>query len=105
MATNFVAPNENAIEFLSNEDTMTVTISDQKLANQIKKLAKRCPDQVEIIASGQKNGGYLYARMPRTFLNIRKPSEYPERNQEQSEVLRERIEKAREARARGRETL
>lgn len=99
MATNFVAPNENAIEFLSNEDTMTVTVSDTKLANRIKKLAKKFPDLITIHAEGPKNGGYLYASMPLDFLQIRPVAVQPKKTEEQIAEAREAIKKAREARS------
>lgn len=99
MATNFYAPTENAIEFISNEDFMTVTISDVKLANRIKALAKKFPDLVTIHASGPKNGGYIYAMLPVDFLQIRPPAAQPRKTDEQIEEARKRMKRINDAKA------
>ncbi len=99
MATYIYAPNENAIEFINGDQTMTVTLSDTRLSNRIKKLAKKYPDRVKIIASGKENGGYMYAHLPLDFLQIRPVAIQPKKTEEQIEEARKNIVKARESRS------
>jgi len=93
MGTKFYAANENAIEFLRDEDRMTVTFSDPHFIAVIKRLAKKYPDQVEIMALPSNNGGYIYAHLPVSFLQIRFPGIQPERTEEQIKEASERMEK------------
>lgn len=78
MGTRFYSANENAIEFIRGEDKMTVTLSDEKMINTIKRLAKKYPDDVEIVALPSKNGGYLYAHLPLSFLKIQAKGKTPD---------------------------
>lgn len=86
--TRFYNERENAIEWLEGSKTMTVTISNRKIANRIRKLKEQHPDEVEIIADGPGNGGYLYAHIPTEWLKIRPKREVTE---EERKVLTERI--------------
>jgi hypothetical protein len=59
--------NENAIEFLRNDETMTCTFSQQRFINKAKDLAKRYPDEVQV----QENpDGTIVAHMPVSFLHL-----------------------------------
>ena len=86
--TRFYNERENAIEWLEGSKTMTVTISNRKIANRIRKLKEQHPDEVEIVADGPENGGYLYAHIPTEWLKIRPKRELTE---EERKVLTERI--------------
>lgn len=97
MGTRFYSANENAIEFLRDEDRMTVTFSDPHFIAVVKRLAKKYPDQVEIMALPSNNGGYIYAHLPVSFLQVRYPGNYPERTEEQKDFAREVARKGRVA--------
>lgn len=86
MGTRFYSANENAIEFLRDEDRMTVTFSDPHFIAVVKRLAKKYPDQVEIMALPSNNGGYIYAHLPVSFLQVRFPGVQPALNEEQREM-------------------
>lgn len=73
MGTNFPAPNENAIEFLRGQKRTTVTLTEPRYVNRIRKLAEQYPDEVEIVADGPSNGGYLYAHIPTAWVRIQPP--------------------------------
>ena len=45
--------NENCVEFLNNQKTMTVSFCSQKWITKIKKLSQSNPDDVEIIAENK----------------------------------------------------
>lgn len=63
--------NENAIEFLAGQEVATVTFSQAKYANKIRALAEKYPDEVQIIADGPENCGYLYAHIPTSWIRIK----------------------------------
>ena len=88
----FYNERENAIEWLEGSKTMTVTISNRKIANRIRKLKEQHPDEVEIIADGPENGGYLYARIPAGWIFLG-PRPKRELTDEQLEALRETFAK------------
>lgn len=78
MGTRFYSANENAIEWIRGEDRITVTLSDEKMINAVKRLAKKYPDEIEIVALPSKNGGYLYAHLPLSFLKIQAKGKTPD---------------------------
>lgn len=92
---NFYANNENAIEWLQGNDRITVTLSDQHFWAVVRRLAKKHPDKVEILAQPKDNGGYMYARLPLAFLQIRDTGSRPEATDEQREFARKIAEKGR----------
>ena len=57
----FVNNNENCVEFLNNQKTMTVSFCSQKWITKIKKLSQSNPDDVEIIA--ENKDGSICARL------------------------------------------
>ena len=60
---------ENNIEFITNDDTATVTFSQARYISRILKLSKQ-DDGCEIIALPEHNGGYLCARIPVEWVKI-----------------------------------
>lgn len=84
----FIANNENAIEWLRDQDRITVTLSDRKMINTVKRLSVKHPADVEILALPENNGGYLYARLPLSWLKIRDPGRRAEKTPEQIEAAR-----------------
>ena len=44
---------ENCIEWLNGQDTISVTLSQGRYINKVKKLAKKHPDLVQILAENE----------------------------------------------------
>lgn len=95
MGTKFYAANENAIEWLTGEDRITVTLSDRHFIAVVKRLAKKYPNDVEITGLPSNNDGYLCAHLPLSFLQFRYPGDQPEKTEEQKAAIRELGEKTR----------
>lgn len=89
MGTRFYSANENSIEWIRGENRITVTFSDEKMINTIKRLAKKYKDKVEIIALPSNNGGYIYAHLPLSFLRIQAEAKTPDIPDELREQRRE----------------
>ena len=87
----FVNNNENCVEFLNNQKTMTVSFCSQKWITKIKKLSQSNPDDVEIIA--ENKDGSICAKLPIKFLKISAPRKVSE---EQRQAASERFRKLRE---------
>ena len=66
---------ENCIEWLNGQDTMSVTLSQGRYISKVRKLAKKYPDLVQILA--ENNDGSIFAHMPLKSLklNIISPKE------------------------------
>ena len=90
---------ENAIEWVTGEKTMTVTFSQQREITRVRKLKEKYPDEVEIVAEPETNGGYIVAHMPVSYHSLanRKKS----LTDEQKQAASERLAKAREQKAGG----
>lgn len=58
---------DNAVEFLKDEKTATVTFSQGRYVSRIRELSKRFPDDVEIITDAD---GVLCAHIPTKWLRI-----------------------------------
>lgn len=88
---------ENAIEWLDDQETATVTLHSMKIRNSVMRLAERHPNDVKIIKRPDTQGqqGYLLAHIPASWIRIIPPGtrKYTE---EEKEVLRERLKAARE---------
>lgn len=65
--------NENMIEFLRGQKTCTVTFTNQKHINRMKKLYEKYPECFERYKENED--GSLYARIPLKWLKISKPKE------------------------------
>lgn len=85
--------NENCIEWISNQHSITCTFSQLKWVNKVKQLQKKHPDKVKIVA--ENKDGSIVAKMPIKALKLsiieRELSE--EQRQEMSRRLKERIYK------------
>lgn len=85
--------NENCIEWISNQHSITCTFSQLKWVNKIKQLQKKHPDKVKILA--ENKDGSIVAKMPIKALKLsiieRELSE--EQRQEMSHRLKQRIYK------------
>lgn len=85
--------NENCIEWISNQHSITCTFSQLKWVNKVKQLKKKHPDKVKIVA--ENKDGSIVAKMPIKALKLsiieRELSE--EQRKEMSYRLKQRIYK------------
>ena len=88
---NFYSNNENCIEFLNNQHSITVSFCMSKWINKIKKLKEEHPDEVKIIA--ENADGSICAKLPIKYLKISAPRKVSE---EQRQAASERFRKLRE---------
>ena len=88
---NFYSNDENCIEFLNNQHSITVSFCMPKWINKIKKLKEEHPDDVKIIS--ENKDGSICAKLPVKFLKISAPRKVSE---EQRQAARERFKKIRE---------
>lgn len=84
---------ENVIEWVTGDNTITLTISQRKFVTKIKRLAEKHPDKVQILAEN-KNGSLL-AKLPIGALKLNIVER--EMTEEQKEAGRERLAKYRES--------
>lgn len=61
---------ENAIEFLTGEETATVSFAQTKYINRIKRLAKDFPEDVKL---KENNDGSICANIPLKWVRISRP--------------------------------
>ena len=87
---NFVNSNENCIEFLNNQHSITVSFCMPKWINKVKKIKEEYPDDVKIIA--ENKDGSICAKLPVKFLKISAPRKVSD---EQRQAARERFKKIR----------
>lgn len=59
---------ENVIEWLNGDDKVTVSLSQIKYINKVKKLKDKYPDDVEIVAENED--GSLTAKLPLSAIKI-----------------------------------
>ena len=76
---------ENNIEWLNGQQTVTVTLSQGRFINKVKKLAEQRED-VQIVA--ENSDGSICAHLPLKFIKISAPRQLTE---EQKEQARERL--------------
>jgi hypothetical protein len=76
---------ENCIEWLNGQDRVTVTLSQGRFINKVKKLAEK-HKEVEIVKENED--GTLLAKLPLKFIKISAPRQITE---EQREQARERF--------------
>lgn len=76
---------ENCIEWLNGQDRVTVTLSQGKYINKVKKLAEK-HEGVEIVK--ENTDGTLLAHLPLKFIKISAPKQMTD---EQKERARERF--------------
>ena len=88
---NFANNNENCIEFLNNQHSITVSFCMQKWINKVKKLKEEHPNDVKILAENED--GSICARLPINYLKISAPRKVSD---EQRQRASERFKKLRE---------
>ena len=60
---------ENAIEWLSTQKVVTVTLGNGRIKTQVEKLVESRPDEVQITA--RNSDGTIVAHVPLKWVNIR----------------------------------
>ena len=71
---------ENVIEFILNESRATVTFTQGRYKSRIRELAKRFPDECEIVA--ENADGSLCAHIPVAWVRINPPAQLTEEQRE-----------------------
>lgn len=79
---------ENAIEWYTGHDTITVTLTQRRLVNSVKKYAEKYPDEVQIVKIN--DDGTILAHIPLSYLRLRRPVEISE---ERRQKMREQAYK------------
>ena len=82
---------ENAIEFYSNAEIATVTLSQGRYISKVRKLAEEYPSEVQIVHENED--GTILAHIPVSYIKISKPREVSE---EKKGELSERLKMMRE---------
>lgn len=59
---------ENVIEWITGEDTISVTLSQTKHINKVERLAKKYPDLVQILKRNED--GSIFAHLPLKSLKL-----------------------------------
>lgn len=85
---------ENGIEWEKDSEKATLSLSQRRTISRVKKLAKKYPNDVQILA--ENADGSLYAHVPVKWIKISPPKEMTE---EQIEQARKNFQKARTLRA------
>ena len=76
---------ENSIEWINGQRAVTVSLSQAKFINKVKKLASDHPE-VEILAENED--GSIYAHLPLNYIKISAPRQMSE---DQKQKARERL--------------
>ena len=100
MEQNFEKCNENCIEFLSGERYATVSFSNRKHVNRIKKLYEERGSEFKYFYENED--GTVCAKLPTKWIKISagsKPGTRAKREytEEEKKILAERLKKARES--------
>lgn len=85
---------ENVIEFLSNQRTATVTFSNQKHINKIKKIYAECGDEFKYFK--ENKDGTVCAKIPLRWIKVN-PGSKPDPNKPKREISEEQKKKMRAA--------
>ena len=71
---------ENVIEFLKDQDTATITLSQGRYISRVKKLAAEHPDECKILT--QNKDGSVMAHVPVSWIKISPPRRASETQRE-----------------------
>ena len=83
---------ENCIEWITGQNTIAVSLTQQKYITKVRKLKKRFPKQVKIHTN---EDGSIFAKLPLSALRI-VLVEREELSEQEKERRRENLKKARE---------
>lgn len=59
---------ENVIEWLTGQETISVTLTQKKYINRVKRLAKKYPEQVQVLV--ENDDGSIFAHLPLKALKL-----------------------------------
>ena len=59
--------NENAIEWITGKNQITLTLSQQRFINKVLKMQEQYPDDIEVV---RNKDGTIYATMPLKALHL-----------------------------------
>lgn len=82
---------ENAIDWFNDESFATVTISNHKILNYL--LANQ--SEIEVLRKPEENDGYLLARVPKSWIRIRKQRKSRALSEEDKAAIAARLKAAR----------
>lgn len=85
---------ENVIEWITGENTATITLTQGRTITKVKKLAEKFPDEVKIIHTNPDGSILAHISLRAIKINL---TEKRELTEEQKEVMRERFRLARES--------
>lgn len=92
---DFINNNENAIEYLSGEHYITVSFTDRKMINRVKKLYSERKECFKYLK--ENTDGSICAKLPKKWLKLNAGSkEGRVMTDEQKEAVRIRLQQARE---------
>lgn len=86
---------ETNIDIVSTQLHATVSSSELKQINKIKKLHEAHPEEVEVIIEPEDNYGVIVARMPKSYIKISPPRKV-NYTDEQRVAMAERMKAARD---------
>ena len=84
--------NENVIEWLTGQEQASITATQRKLINRLRKLHQENPDEIVII---ENKDGSVFAKIPVDWVKIKKPTKRElteEERQEMAAAFKARIE-------------
>ena len=85
---------ETAFDWTTRDEKGFFTSNESKWIKKIEEYASEHPNEVTILQQPHKNGGYLMASIPKSWIRIKPPNK-KNLTDEQREVLRKRLEKTR----------
>ena len=85
---------ETNIDIVSTQVQATVSSSELKQINKIKKLHESHPEEVNIIIAPEDNHGVIVAKMPKSYIKISPPRQV-NYTEEQRAALADRLAAAR----------
>lgn len=95
---NFDKNNENCIEWLTGQKAITITVTDRKMVNKLKKLYEDRKD--EFLSFTENKDGSVCAKVPKRWVKInagsRPDAPKKEISEEQKELMRARLAEYRE---------
>lgn len=86
---------ETNIDIVSTQLHATVSSSELKQINKIRKLHEAHPEEVEIVVAPDDNHGVIVARMPKSYIKISPPRKV-NYTEEQRAAAAERMKAARD---------
>ena len=86
---------ENVIDWLTGDDKVTLSLTQEKYRNRVKKLAEQYPDEVDYFAN---TDGSVFAHVPVSWLKISPPRKV-ELTEEQKKARAEMLAVYRKSRA------